>query len=278
MKILLGCDPEVFVFNKKRKCYVPACGMVEGTKEAPQEVPFGAVQVDGLALEFNTAPASNESQWLAYTNAVYGKLQTMIPKDCELHTVPVAHFQKKDFDKAPKESKLLGCDPDFNAWTREQNEIDPGKAGLLMRTGAGHIHIGWTEGMSPQNMDHFEDCVRAVKQLDYYLGLYSLGWDTDQQRRTLYGQAGAFRVKPYGVEYRVLSNKWMATPFLRAWVYKATTKAMADLHAGIYMPDVYGNLAVDIINKGQRDWQDYYDIQDLTGLDMKVFLPNKKEA
>ena len=53
------------------------------------------------------------------------------------------------------------------------------------------------------------------------MGLRTRSWDSDTNRMKLYGAAGACRVKPYGVEYRVPSNKWLADEQLmkRAFLY-----------------------------------------------------------
>ena len=48
----------------------------------------------------------------------------------------------------------------------------------------------------------------------------------------MYGAAGAFRPKPYGVEYRVLSNAWLLTEDRMRFVYKQTVKAVKDLMSG----------------------------------------------
>jgi hypothetical protein len=79
---------------------------------------------------------------------------------------------------------------------------------------------------------HKEACIMATKQLDFYLGLSSLIYDKDTKRRTMYGAQGAFRPKPYGVEYRVLSNAWLQSEELVAWVYRTTIKAINDLFEG----------------------------------------------
>ena len=50
-KILVGCDPEIFV--KQAGVFKSAHGLVVGDKKDPQKVNKGAVQVDGMALEFN---------------------------------------------------------------------------------------------------------------------------------------------------------------------------------------------------------------------------------
>lgn len=256
--ILIGCDPEVFVYSLKTNEFVSAHGMVRGTKEEPQKVPFGAVQVDGMALEFNTIPAHNEEEFVFNVNTVYKRLSEMAGPDFQLRAEPVATFSKAVFAKTPTEAKLLGCDPDFNAWTRQPNQMDPSAMDRPLRTGSGHIHIGWTQNQDPQNMAHFEDCVSIVRQLDYYLGCPSLLWDADNRRRSLYGQAGAFRCKPYGCEYRVLSNTWLRSESLQRWVYRAAIKACEDLSKGHNLASKHGDAAQRIINKNHVEYQDFY--------------------
>ena len=53
--ILIGCDPEVFV--KQNGVFRSAHGLIRGDKKNPQKIRSGAVQVDGMALEFNIDPA-----------------------------------------------------------------------------------------------------------------------------------------------------------------------------------------------------------------------------
>lgn len=55
MSYLVGADPELFV--SKAGVILSAFGLVGGTKKVPQKVERGAVQVDGMALEFNIDPA-----------------------------------------------------------------------------------------------------------------------------------------------------------------------------------------------------------------------------
>jgi hypothetical protein len=69
------------------------------------------------------------------------------------------------------------------------------------------LHFGW--GTNLDGPDHFKDCIVFIKFIDYLLFDYSKKWDKDEERRALYGQRGAFRPKPYGVEYRSLSNAWV---------------------------------------------------------------------
>lgn len=225
MQLTIGADPEVFAKNNGE--FVSAHGMVPGTKDAPYPVKNGAVQVDGMALEFNIDPASTEEEFVFNIDSVMSQLRDMA--GAELAAVPVAHFEKEYMEMQPPEARELGCDPDYNAWTGGRN--DQPDAAALFRTGAGHVHLGWLDGGVPEN--HEEMCTQIVKQLDYYLGLPSLVFDPDVQRRALYGQAGAYRAKPYGVEYRVLSNKWLASKDLQRWVYRNTVAAFESMRHGV---------------------------------------------
>ena len=129
-------------------------------------------------------------------------------------------------EKTPDEAKILGCEPDYNAYTGDLNQ--PPNANTRMRTCAGHIHIGWTEGKDPLEQIHFEDCRRITQALDNSLYIFSHLWDTDTKRRQLYGRPGAFRPKPYGVEYRVLSNAWLKDKTLIDFVFAVTTLVCND--------------------------------------------------
>ena len=69
---------------------------------------------------------------------------------------------------------------------------------------------------------------------DYYLGLPALLLDGDDRRKELYGKAGACRFKEYGIEYRVLSNFWIANDDNRRWAWEQAHKAF-DMSQGDYM-------------------------------------------
>ena len=42
----------------------------------------------------------------------------------------------------------------------------------------------------------------------------------------MYGKAGAFRPKTYGVEYRTLSNAWLFSKKLQSFVYRGVQRAV----------------------------------------------------
>lgn len=243
--ILCGCDPEIFMFKDGKP--VSAHGAVQGDKKNPQPVPFGAVQVDGMALEFNINPASTSKEFVTNIQQVMKALAEMVP-GYELKAIPVAEFGAEYMANQPMEAKELGCEPDFNAYT--DGAVNPRPDGeVTFRTGAGHVHIGWDKDIDIQDPVHLEACIMAVKQMDVFLGLPSLIFDNTAEsvkRRKLYGKAGAFRPKSYGVEYRTLSNTWLSSPELMAYVCEQTQEGIQRLLDGkaVYQ----GTYADDIIN------------------------------
>lgn len=80
----------------------------------------------------------------------------------------------------------------------------------------------------------------VTQQLDFYLGLPSLLFDNDNKRRQMYGQPGSYRPKPYGVEYRVLSNKWLESDTLKRWVFRNTHAAFRSVKKN-NLADRWGN-------------------------------------
>lgn len=225
MSVLLGADPEKFVHDGSE--FVSAHGMIKGDKKNPFPVANGAVQVDGMAVEFNIDPAANKYQFLNNLKSVMAQLDSMLPSHSTV-ACPTADFSVGVLDNTPKEALELGCEPDYNAWLDGKANAKP-DGDVTFRTGAGHIHIGWTSDMDIDDPAHVSACINICKQLDLYLGVPSVLFDSDDRRRELYGKAGAMRIKPYGVEYRVLSNAWLESESLMSWVYDNTVQALTDL-------------------------------------------------
>ena len=249
-KVLLGADPEIFVANKAGQL-VSAFGLIEGTKHNPLKVKNGAVQVDGMALEFNIDAASTETEWVQNIDSVMSTLASMVP-DHVLRAIPVANFGIEYIRAQPEVAKELGCDPDFDAWNVAQNPRPNGE--LPFRSAAGHIHFGIIEANDAPTSDgeYIGWIAQKVRELDYYLALPSLFYDGDTQRRELYGKAGAFRPKSYGFEYRTLSNQWLGSEGLKRWAYRASQKAMDNIERGISLVDKYGDIR-NIINTSNKD-------------------------
>jgi hypothetical protein len=70
----------------------------------------------------------------------------------------------------------------------------------------------------------------------------------------MYGRAGAFRPKPYGVEYRVLSNVWLRESSMVKWIWNQTFYAVESLFNGSSLVEKHGDYPIDIISKNENQW------------------------
>lgn len=263
----VGADPEVFLFKDGNP--VSAVGLVPGTKANPFKVDKGAVQLDGMAAEFNIDPAKSPEEFNENIQAVLSTLKSMVGEH-NLNAIPTAHFGAEMIAAQPDSARELGCEPDYNAYTRQENPRPNGNAPF--RTGAGHVHIGWTSDADPFSEAHFNDCRMLAIQLDSWLGLPAMMFDKDTTRRELYGDWGAFRPKPYGMEYRVLSNAWLQSPELITWVFNQTKKAFAALF------DKGGVSCSDIRDYSHDIRNGYWSVEELCGRGMfDVGVPPEAE-
>jgi len=243
-KIKLGCDPELFLFDRKTAKPVCPYGVVPGSKYEPAPVGNNGnqVQMDGMAVEFCIPPCSDEQSFVDHVHEAQREIQELVGEKYFLKAQTTCDFGDQLFE-APAECRLFGCDPDFEAYTNQRdaagNVVDPPlpKANeiteaeeVTFRTGGGHVHVGWTdEKIDPFHPEHLEGCRMLTTAMDLFLGVPSTLFDIDTKRRPLYGKAGAFRPKPYGMEYRSLSNFWVDDPGLTRWVYKSTLLAVDEL-------------------------------------------------
>lgn len=230
--VTIGCDPELFAYDAKKGMFISVHDLLPGTKHSPCTVPRGAVQVDGVSAEFNINPAKTEAVFLKSIEVVKATLTEIIKSknpDVILLAQPTAHFNPEYWKTLPASALALGCEPDYNAYTREANPkpetVKP------FRTGSGHIHIG-IEGCDQNDKNYIDSVCSLVKELDFALYRQSLKWDKDEERMELYGQPGSFRFKPYGLEYRPLSNKWLAKKETTSFVFRAAKAVTSMFLAG----------------------------------------------
>lgn len=212
----LGADPEVFTIAPDGR-FLSIIGKIGANKHNPLQIsgmePGFTLQEDNVALEFGIPPASNAKEFSDNIERVMKAGLNTLPNTMfsTLSCVIFPRTQMKD-----PEAFVFGCEPDFNAWTGQINNkpIPPHK---FMRSAGGHVHI-----------ETKKDPHAVVQSCDLLLGVPSVLMDTTGgSRRALYGGAGACRYKPYGVEYRTLSNFWIFTDELRQWVWRASEKAEA---------------------------------------------------
>lgn len=129
------------------------------------------------------------------------------------------------------DARKVGCAKDFCAYEMAQKdapvkEISEGN----LRSCGGHIHLGAdvlaSDGPEP---------ILAVYLLDLLVGVPSLWLDKDPtspKRRAIYGKAGRYRSKTYGIEYRPLGNFWLESPQLVGLIYDLSMFAIECVESG----------------------------------------------
>jgi len=232
--IKIGCDPESFIVDGKGD-FIPAIGIIPGDKENPYPVDGGAVQVDGLAVEFNIHPAETADQFVGNIKKVLYQIDEMIhsfDKDFSIRHTPVATFRQTIWNMAPEQSKILGCDPDYNVKGDINENPTMRLENSTIRTAAGHIHIGWLDELleDPMQGDHFETCLDIANGFFHgHLSTFIPSTQEEEERMKYYGHNGSFRPKKYGIELRAPSNLWVRTEETQKLIFNQTRKKFHEL-------------------------------------------------
>lgn len=234
---MLGADPELFLVDPSTGKFISSIGLIGGSKEQPMSIGEGcAVQEDNVAVEFNIPPCNSADEFVKYINYNLSYLTDKAKNmGLELYIKPSVRFDDEQLDNPA--AQQFGCEPDFNAWTELPNPR-PKCDDANLRSAGGHIHIGCEK----------EEAIPIVKAMDLFVGCPLLAYDDDDRRRLLYGKAGAFRYKPYGVEYRTASNVWISSEQLIRWVWSQTHRAVDWVKQGNTFSRESGKMIQECIN------------------------------
>jgi hypothetical protein len=241
----LGCDPELFLADHTGRLKA-SCGLIGGTKTHPQpltELGDGfAIQEDNVAVEFNIPPSTSKREFVSNVSRAMKFIGDGVNSGLNLTIVPLSAASFPEEELTSPAAKEFGCDPDFNAWTGEKNPR-PKAVDQTLRSCGGHVHVGYDKRVSPSYL---------IRCMDLFLGVPSVLMDKGELRKQLYGKAGAFRDKSYGVEYRTLSNFWVFNPKLEEWVWDSTEKAYAAADSQFPVGE-YKERILDAINNNNKD-------------------------
>lgn len=209
-QVTIGADPELFVFRDGRAS--SGIGLIGGSKLAPRWVPGGAVQEDNVLAEFNIYPASSEDEWVENITTVMNALRMILPEGTELRAIPSHEYDVNELRSWGPMAMQFGCEPDSYLDSPAAGTPPPG-----LRTAGGHVHIGYENPKEYMNSNIIAAC-------DIFIGLASVEYECTT-RRGLYGGAGCYRNKPYGVEYRTPGNWWLASEKRIRWMFRRTRMA-----------------------------------------------------
>jgi len=240
---LVGCDPEVFIRDKLSKLTTPCIEILNGNKAVPYPVTHGAVQEDNVMAEFNIDPAATREEFLFNIRSVMDDMGDLLDEQ-GFEILIEASQQFQPVQMRHPQALIVGCMPDFNAYTLKKNK--PMTLPEYERYSGGHVHISF-----PHMSDM--DLINCIRALDVVLGVPSLVLDKDDNRRKKYGKAGAYRLTDYGgVEYRTLSNFWLATDEYVNWVYDAVQDAIDNRDTLSHYAIAYGAQEIIDTNNPMR--------------------------
>ena len=228
IKFSIGADPELFL--TQAGSYKSAVGLIGGSKWSPKPIDKNgnAILEDNVAVEFNIEPATSFDAFRASITKVLTHLREKLP-GYEFSQESAVSFPKEELNTP--QAQEFGCEPDFDAWRQCENQ-KPQAPDPNLRSCGGHIHIGSEIAKKKP--------IEVIRAMDLFLGIDSITKDKGTLRRQLYGKAGCFRFKKYGVEYRTLSNFWIFSDEGMKWAFDGTQKALEFVANGsVIAPEHY---------------------------------------
>jgi hypothetical protein len=242
--ITIGSDPEVFLLGEDGK-YKSSIGKIGGTKVSPKPITDKghAVQEDNVLAEFNIPPCKTAQELIDNIAVCMDWLSTNLTP-LKPTVVASGHFDPSELNHP--NAKEAGCDPDFNVWLGGTQNDKPSLKGKTLRSAGGHVLIGYN---NPDIFTSFE----LLKLFDLFLGIPSVIYDKDTERRSLYGKAGCFRIKEFGFEYRTLSNVWIKSPEMITWLYNNVMDAINYYNSGKSIDTVDFELIQETINTSNTE-------------------------
>lgn len=208
-----GSDPEFILVHEANT--VSAIGKIKGTIADKIEKGGHYFYSDNVLAECAIKPGKSKAEVLNNFRECL-QIYSQLIKPYHLTTKASEIFP--DCELVHPDARLVGCAKEFCAYEMKQQE-SPVSAILNdnLRSCGGHIHLGSKilEGDGAEG-------ILIIYIMDLFLGVPSLWLDSDQsspRRREIYGKAGRYRPKPYGVEYRSLGNFWLNSPDLVSLIY-----------------------------------------------------------
>ena len=208
LDVLFGTDAEFFLTDGLGRI-IPASQVVPGLKSKPFKLEHGVCHPDGLSLEVGCPPADTPQGMLANLFKVLDevKVKYLDPANLTIADTMVACVE--DAVAPTKDDLMFGCGSEYDRRSYNMYKESHLNTDDPYRYSGFHIHIGYTNDQ-PDNWFTYSDASRLVKVLDSLVQKHSL--NTTADRATQYGGIGAFRIKPYGIEYRCMDCSVITNP------------------------------------------------------------------
>ena len=235
--VSFGCDPEAF-FTKGGKVVGSEKVLPErGILTPPRyDSTHTGVVLDGVQFELHTLPSGSPvgvGRELAAAFKLLKQHLLSLP-DIEVCFIPTVTVEKEELATLSERARVLGCAPSRNLYGIPAIAVDG--ADFPQRSAGGHIQLGLAEPVYGQwggKSDNREDLVALM---DLLVGNTCVLLDRDplaSARRKNYGRPGEYRLPRHGLEYRTLSNFWLAAQPLTCFVMEMSHLAVSVLSTAL---------------------------------------------
>lgn len=240
--MLIGADIEFFV-KTDHGDIVPAYDIINRDRNNPINFKNTNLYYDNILLEFNITPCYSEQSFVnTILNSIWTTQNYILPNKLDFS----AAIRVPKNILTSKKSNNFGCEIDYNAY--EHIPCTNSISDSNIRTTGGHIHLSGTNNDVIQDKKLYPI---FVYMLDLFLANSLTVIETENSqalRRTFYGRAGCYRIKPYGIEYRVLSSWWTLKQKYISLVYKICEFVFEFMNDQMWKK--FWNIDEDKINSG----------------------------
>jgi hypothetical protein len=225
--ITFGCDPEFFfaqggkvIGSEKVLPKSGNLGVAAGSYPNPR-----AFVLDGVQAELNPHATSCRAELGGQIALAFKTLKDHLGNMGNVKACfdAVIELDKDELKGLSEKSRQFGCAPSENFYDKDC-KVKANAATYRKRSAGGHIHLG----LGALLKAHRE---RLIPIMDTLIGNTCVMIDRcpdAAERRKNYGRAGEYRLPQHGIEYRTLSNFW-----LRSYPLMAFVMGLARLSVGI---------------------------------------------
>src|SRR5690606_5830380 len=243
-----GADPELFVV-KADNGYAYSAHLLDWPQRGmrvrvPGTSSSARMDRDGFAVEVHPEATYCRDWSVPNTAAILREFRRKFP-EWKLSAKPMLRLTNEALKNAPPDVMGYGCVPDMDAYSLEEKAPETTGYHDNYRDTGGHIHLAMPWGMHPAY--NYMNVTVAPRELRSKLtALAAIALDIkfgvplvavigrvndygEAARRRYYGQAGSYREKPYGIEYRVPSSAVMLSPVLWTWAIGAARTVLTNM-------------------------------------------------